>query len=186
MEQKLNINIDIVNSIDTYAGADGDSYDSLFTYRYGFHVDHILKSGKQNINPLHSEPCQEIYDTLASDDLDDSDRQQIIENLIKFYVGHNFAADVGKIGFLSHRADVETYLVESMPDRAGRDIVNQLKHEFGLKVAHQFLKDSNKMSFLFDCSQQDLEDILQAIPELDSKVKSVDKLPEWAKKTILF
>ena len=42
------------------------------------------------------------------------------------------------------------------------------------------------MSFLFDCSQQDLEDILQAIPELDSKVKSVDKLPEWAKQTILF
>lgn len=134
----------------------------------GTYVKRILRESNKDVKKAHMEPCKEIYNTIASDELKDEDRQQIIENLIKFYVSHTYEEEVESIGFMTCKAGATTYQIENINGAEGKSLVDDLRQRINTKAHFEFTKDrtQNQMNIIFDLDEYELQDILEGYPEL--------------------
>ena len=69
-----------------------------------------------------------------SEELDDEDRQIIINHLINFYVDQNFKSDE-TISFLRGTEGSSTYAI-TLNGRVGTQIIDKLKNQFNLSVRY--------------------------------------------------
>lgn len=113
--------------------------------------------------------------------MEDMDRQKCIEYLIEYYVGRTIQR-VGTVGFVSGKANCETYMIEGLDGTIANTLVDQLKKKFGMQVSYaRGAASAGQMNVIFDVRPEDLQAVSAFMAESEVEMQCVEALPAWAK-----
>jgi len=189
LEKQLNISMDFVSQLGAASAIGGSAEADEEANRFGKHVQKLQDDASRR----HRDPAvargdpaasRQIYDALASEELEDMDRQKCIEFLIEYYVGRTIQK-VGTVGFVSGKTNCETHMIEGLDGTIANKIVDKLKNKFGMKVSYaRGAASAGEMNVVFDVRLEDLPAVSAFMAESEVEMQSVEALPAWAKQLL--
>jgi len=185
LEKQLNISMDFVSQLGAATETSGSAEADEEASRFGKHVQKLQDdASRRRRDPAiaRGDPAasKQIYDALASEELEDMDRQKCIEFLIEYYVGRTIQR-VGAVGFVSGQI-ADTHMIEDLDGTIANKIVDQLKNKFGMRVLYaRGAASAGQMNVIFDVRPEDLEAVSAFMAESEVEMQSVEALPAWAK-----
>lgn len=197
LEKELNIQIEFTNNIDDVMEAASDSSDvdlvtsgSSSSQSFGKIVD-LMDKRTKNANFLRSmkvdkKSASQIYDALASDELDDSSRQNYIQFLIDFYVSKTYKR-LDPVGFLTGKRNFETFGVKDIEYSEGMKMKDLFEDQgFSVKFARTE-EDNALVEIIFDATESQIEKAQVKVDEYHpgARIEKIDVLPTWAKRFLL-